>query len=92
MRRPPLVSLLGLAVAVLGLALDAAVHLSAAPHHHQMGFSPEEHGAHLVVLIGMLLILGGIVIDGARGLASRRAPRQPTTTESTHRSSTHATR
>ena len=91
MRRPPLVSVLGLAVAIAGLMLDAVVHLSPAPHHHQLGFSPEEHGAHMVVLIGMLLILGGIVLDGARRRAGRRG--QPaTTTNSTHRSSTHASR
>jgi hypothetical protein len=83
-----LLSLLGLAVAATGLALDAVVHLSPVSHHHQLGFSPEEHGAHLVVLIGMLLILGGIVLDGARRTPSRRA-HPAATTQSTHRSSTH---
>jgi hypothetical protein len=90
MRRPPLVSLIGIAVAAAGLMLDAVVHLSATPHHHQLGFSLQEHGAHLVVLIGMLLILGGIVWDGARRGSRRAHP--ATTNDSTRRSSTHAIR
>jgi hypothetical protein len=91
MRRPPLLSLVGVAAAAAGLVLDVAVHLAASPHHRQLGFSPEEHAAHLVVLIGMLLTLVGIVLDGARRVTSRVAhPR--TTTHPTQRSSTHATR
>jgi hypothetical protein len=90
MRRPPLLSLLGLAVAAAGLVLDAVVHLSATPRHHQLGFSLQEHGAHMVVLIGMLLILGGIVWDGMRRTSRRAHP--ASTTASTQRSSTHATR
>jgi hypothetical protein len=90
MKLPPLVTLIGIAMAGAGLVLDATVHLIAAPHHHQLGFSLQEHGAHLVVLIGMLLILGGIVWDGARRGSRRAHP--ATTTASTQRSSTHATR
>ena len=65
--RPPLLALAGLAIAVAGLGLDAIVHISAAGvHHHEVGFSVQEHGAHLVGLIGMVLALAGIVINGAR--------------------------
>lgn len=65
--RPPLLALAGLAIAVAGLGLDTFVHLSAAGvHHHEAGFSVPEHGAHLAGLIGMVLALAGIVINGAR--------------------------
>lgn len=64
--RPPLLTLLGVAIAIAGLGLDAAVHLSAAANHHETGFSLTEHGAHLVGLIGMAVAMAGIVISGAR--------------------------
>jgi hypothetical protein len=65
--RPPLLALLGVAIALVGLGADAIVHLGAAEaHHHEIGFSLEEHGAHLVGLIGMTVALAGVVIDGAR--------------------------
>ena len=86
MTRPPLISLFGLAVLAAGLALDTVVHLTAAPVHRHAGFSPSEH-AHLVVLIGMVLVLAGIVIDGVR----RNRDARPVT-NSTERSSTHAIR
>jgi hypothetical protein len=86
MRRPPIISLFGLAVGAAGLALDTVVHLTAAPVHHDAGFSPSEH-AHLVVLIGMVLVLAGIVIDGVR---RNHEPRP--VTHATERSSTHAIR
>jgi hypothetical protein len=65
-RRPPLLTLLGVAIAIAGLGLDAAVHLTAAAHHHDAGFSVTEHGAHLVGLTGMVVALAGIVIHGVR--------------------------
>lgn len=66
--RPPLLALIGVGIALLGLGLDTVVHLTAAvePHHHEIGFSLQEHGAHLVGLIGMVIALAGVVIDGAR--------------------------
>jgi hypothetical protein len=65
--RPPLLALLGVAIAVVGLGLDTVVHLTAPEaHHHDIGFSLQEHGAHLVGLIGMTVALAGVVIDGAR--------------------------
>ena len=64
--RPPLLALLGIAIAMAGLGLDAAVHLTATAHHHDTGFSITEHGAHLVGLTGMVVALAGIVIDGVR--------------------------
>jgi len=66
--RPPLLALIGVGIAIFGLGLDTVVHLSAAAeaHHHEIGFSFEEHGAHLVGLIGMVVALAGVVIDGVR--------------------------
>jgi hypothetical protein len=86
-RRPPLISLLGLAVGAAGLGLDTFIHLTAGPVHHHAGFSPSEHGAHLVVLIGMVLVLAGIVFDGVRH-GRDAGP----VTQSTGRSSSHAIR
>ena len=64
--RPPLLALAGLAIAVAGLGLDTFVHLSAAAvHQHEASFSVQEHGAHLVGLIGMVLALAGIVLISA---------------------------
>ena len=75
MTRPPLVSILGVAVAILGVALDLVVHLSAPADGHEhvhAGFTLSEHAAHLVVMVGMVLILAGVVVDGARRQLNRR--------------------
>jgi hypothetical protein len=75
MNRPPLLSILGMAVAVLGVGLDLVVHLSAAGDGHEhvhVGFTLSEHAAHLVVMVGMVLILAGVVVDGVRRQLSRR--------------------
>jgi hypothetical protein len=78
MNRPPLVSIIGVAIAILGVALDLVVHLSAAADGHEhihVGFTLSEHAAHLVVMAGMVLILAGVVVDGARRqLTSRVRP------------------
>ena len=63
----PALSKLGAAAIVIGLALDLVEH-TLVPHLHDAvaaGFSVGEHAAHLVVLIGMVLVLAGIVADGA---------------------------
>ena len=65
--RPPLLALIGIGIAIAGLGLDALVHLTAVEaHQHEVGFSLQEHGAHLVGLIGMVVALAGVVIDGVR--------------------------
>jgi hypothetical protein len=65
--RPPLLALIGVAIALGGLGLDTIVHLTAVEaHHHEIGFSLQEHGAHLVGLIGMVVALAGVVISGTR--------------------------
>lgn len=66
--RPPLLSLVGVAIAFAGLSLDVLVHLTATVHEHEhaVGFSLGEHGAHLVGLIGMVIALAGVVLSGLR--------------------------
>jgi hypothetical protein len=64
--RPPVLALVGVAIAVAGLGLDVVVHLTAISHEHHAGFSLSEHGAHLIGLIGMVIALAGVVLSGAR--------------------------
>ena len=72
----PTISKLGAVTIVIGLLFDLVEH-TLVPHLHDAvvaGFPVGEHAAHLVVLIGMVLVLGGIVADGVR--ISRRFDRQ----------------
>lgn len=72
----PTISKAGAVTIVIGLAFDLVEH-ALVPHLHDAvvgGFPVGEHAAHLVVLIGMVLVLGGIVADGVR--ISRRFDRQ----------------
>ena len=64
----PAISKLGAVTIVIGLALDVVAHTLVPQLHDAVvaGFSVGEHAAHLVVLIGMVLVLGGIVRDGVR--------------------------
>ena len=55
----------GSGVLVFGLLLDLSEHSFAAATRG--GMSMGQHTAHLVVLLGMVLILGAIVRDGVRG-------------------------
>lgn len=63
--RPPFPTLarLGLAVMAFGLLLDLAEHafVSSIDEPLVAGFSLSEHAAHLVVLVGMVVVLAGIV-------------------------------
>ena len=85
--RPPLLSLLGLGVVVVGVVVDLFVHFSAGPVHDHGGFSPSEHSAHLIVVLGMAISLAGVVIDGVR-----RQARRPERRRAPERSSSHAVR
>jgi hypothetical protein len=65
--RPPLLALVGIGIALAGLGLDTFVHLTTVePPRAEVGFSLEEHGAHLVGLVGMVVALAGVVLDGVR--------------------------
>lgn len=55
----------GLAIALIALIADLAIHVSPAPHVHT-GFRPEEHIAHLGGLIAMVVVLAGVLLDAAR--------------------------
>ena len=64
----PIVARFGLVVMAFGLVLDLAVH-DLVQHVNEplvVGFPPSEHAAHLVVLVGMVLVVVGIVRAGAR--------------------------
>ncbi len=73
MRRFPRLGWLGGAVMVAGLALDAYVH--ATTRVVPGAFTAAAHGAHLVVLVGMVLLLTGVVVDGVR--RSKGRPSRP---------------
>lgn len=73
--RPPIPGLarLGGAVVALGLLFDLVEHDLGHAGDPRIGAFPiAEHAAHLVVLVGMVLILGGIVADGVRLERRRR--------------------
>lgn len=71
----------GLAVIAFGLLLDVTQHgfVSHANDVVVAGFPLAEHAAHLVVIVGMVLVLSGIVADGVRIHRSRaeRPERSP---------------
>ena len=75
-RRVPRLTKVG-AATVLGGGRAAGTRRPFATHTHDVivaGFAPGEHGAHLVVLVGMVLILVGVVADG---VASARRHGRP---------------
>ena len=77
-------------VIAVGVVLDLVVHLAIPADGHQhvhSGFSPSEHTAHLVVMLGMTLTLAGVVADGARRQLQRRHRPAPI-----ERSPSHANR
>jgi hypothetical protein len=89
-RRFPWLSIAGLVVIGAGLALNVFVLLTPGVAVHEHGHAASglsEHTAHLVVLIGMVLTLAGVVIDGAR----RQIPHRHTPVPS-ERSHGHAHR
>ena len=57
-------SRVGVLVLVVGAAADVLAHLSAGSWDGAIGFTPAQHSAHLVVLIGMLFTLLGVVVNG----------------------------
>ena len=81
-RRVPPLARGGLAVLVMGVVVDLVAHVAtlgqAGPGHHH-AFSPGEVVGHLVLLVGMVLILAGVVVDGVR----RSHPGGPTGERST---------
>jgi hypothetical protein len=73
--RPPVpaVSKLDAVVIVFGLLVDVVEHGLAHAGDARVGAFPlEEHLAHLVVLVGMVLVLAGIVAGGIQMERRRR--------------------
>jgi hypothetical protein len=58
----------GALVIAVGLGLDLAMHTVLGGLHDAViaGFSLGEHLAHLVVLIGMVVVIVGVIADGTR--------------------------
>ena len=54
------------------LSIHAIGLLAATVAHHGTDHSGGEHIAHLVVIAGMVLVLVGVVVDGARRQFARR--------------------
>jgi hypothetical protein len=69
----PALSKLGVLVMGMGALNDLVEHTFVFRPSAGGGFAPEEHLAHLIVVVGMALVLGGIVRDGIR--TSRRSAR-----------------
>lgn len=71
LRAFPALSRLGLVVIVAAGVMDVVVHLlgSVPAHHH--GFAVE-HAAHLLGIVGMVLVMAGVVVHGARRKPGRR--------------------
>lgn len=61
-----------------GLVADIAEH-TLIPHEGELilaGFPVSEHAAHLVVIVGMVLLLAGVVADGVRASHRRYQRRE----------------
>ena len=66
----------GAAIIATGLLVDLVAHTLPHPVHDELigAFHLGEHIAHLVIVIGMVIVLAGIVADGIR--SPRRLVRQ----------------
>jgi len=57
----------GVVVLLAGAVTDTVAHLTGDPAVGQItGFTPPQHFAHLVILLGMVLTITGVVADGVR--------------------------
>jgi hypothetical protein len=65
---------LGVAAIAFGLLLDLSVHSMAPAAHAGAPFGAEEHLAHLMVLVGMVILLVGVIADGMRLAGRERRP------------------
>ena len=69
--RVPRLAKAGVVVVAIGLHADLVDHLFVLRPTPAGGFGPGEHLVHLVVLVGMVLVLAGVVADGARTAGGR---------------------
>jgi hypothetical protein len=73
-RAVPYGARLGALAIAFGVLLDIVEHgLATGARSAGPGFAPGEHLAHLAVVVGMVLVLVGIVVDGTRG-SGRSSP------------------
>jgi len=71
----PRLARIGFAMIAFGMVFDLSEHSFALPSRSaSTGFSIGEHAAHLVVLIGMVVLLVGVIADGIH--TARRLDRQ----------------
>jgi hypothetical protein len=61
---------------------DVIAHLEASGDGHLHAHTASEAAAHLAALVSMVVILVGVVVDGARQGRARRAGRAPARKES----------
>src|SRR5689334_23353686 len=74
----PRAAKLGVTVVASGLVVDSWVHtLGIVTAGTPAAFIVQQHLAHLVVLVGMVLTLAGIVADGVAHGRSIRSERSP---------------
>ena len=80
----PVVSRIGLLLMVAAGASDVVVHLAAGEHagHHEFG---PEHAAHLAGVVGMVLVLAGVAVNGARRQLRRAAAKRGGLDPNAHR-------
>ena len=71
--RVPTLSKAGAVVMAIGVHADLVDHLFVLRPTPAGGFGPGEHVVHLVVLVGMVLILVGVLADGARTAGGRHS-------------------
>jgi len=77
-RRFPRLGWAGVVVMVVGLVADITEH-TLIPHAGELavaGYPVSEHAAHLVVIVGMVLLLAGVVVDGVRASHRRGSRRE----------------
>ena len=71
----PRIARIGFATIAFGIVFDLSEHSFALPARQAAsGFSIGEHAAHLMVLIGMVVVLVGVIADGIH--TARRLNRQ----------------
>ena len=80
----PAMSQVGLVLMVVAGAVDVAAHLFGGDHagDHRFGI---EHAAHLLGVVGMVLVLAGVVIHGARRQLRRAAAKPGGLDSNAHR-------
>lgn len=72
LRHMPRLMKVGLLLMGLAGVVDVVVHVAAGAHAAHGGFAIE-HGAHLLAIAAMALVVAGVVIHGARRQLRQRA-------------------